>query len=188
MVSNSGTIGRVAALHPGGVAKESGGLGQQIRAEHVAHAPGHAEHERAEGLAVDLLPELADQLEHAQRLGRLRTASAGGWLPAVSGRASSAAIHCRHASEFCSGGLTACPPVRPRPSVRHRSASAALSLVVFSRTSSRTVENRNDSTSRRTGRTRVAARDALPPDFQGVLDQPEIGDQRFGRGVARRVR
>ena len=60
---------------------------------------------------------------------------------------------------------------------RQRSRSAAFSLVVFSRTSSRTVLNRNDSTSRRTGREQRAC-DLGPAGMdQLVLDQLEVREQ-----------
>ncbi len=74
-----------AALDARRVGEEPGGLGQQIGAEHVAHALRHAEHERAERLAVDLLAEPAHQLEHAQRLGGLAAAARGGARPARAG-------------------------------------------------------------------------------------------------------
>src|SRR5688572_31260866 len=88
--------------------------------------------------------------------------SSGGRKSAVSGRASSEDIQRRQASEPGSGACSAVrPPVSPPA---HRSARARLSLVVFSRMSRRTVENRNDSTSRRTGRTSVVATELLPPN------------------------
>ncbi len=71
MVSNRGTIGRVQLSTPGASAKSPAGLREQVGAEDVAHASGHAQHERAERLAVDLLPQLADQGEHSERLGRV---------------------------------------------------------------------------------------------------------------------
>ena len=80
-----------AALDPGRVGEEPGGLGQQVGAEHVAHAPGHAQHEGAERLAVDLLAQRAHQREHAERLRGVRRAAPAAAAPGVSGRASSPA-------------------------------------------------------------------------------------------------
>ena len=57
-----------AALDAGAVGEEPAGLGQQVGAEDVAHAPGHAEDEGPERLAVHLLPQHPDQPEHAEGL------------------------------------------------------------------------------------------------------------------------
>ena len=115
-------------------------------------------------------------------------------MPSVSavsaGSAGGAAPRRERAGQLGAPPTRAMPPsparaARPSPPpVRQRSPSAAFSLVVFSRTSRRTVLNRNDSTSRRTGRTSAAAISGRPACDQLVLDQLEIGQQRVGRGVA----
>src|SRR2546422_11532508 len=75
--------------------------------------------------------------------------SAGG----RSGRTSSFCSQVRHSGDAGEGGS-------PEFRARHSAASAPLTRGELSRTSSRKVENRNASTSRRTGRTRrSAARD-----------------------------
>ena len=72
--------------------------------------------------------------------------SAGG----RSGRASSFCSQVRHSGDAGEGGS-------PEFRARHSAASAPLTRGELSRTSSRKVENRNASTSRRTGRTRRSA-------------------------------
>ena len=123
MVSNSGTIGRVQLSTPGGVGEEPAGLGQEVGAEHVAHALRHAEHEGAEGLPVDLLPQPADQREHARRSRPISAGSVGG------GRA-------RRQRPGQLGGDPGAPRLRARaraaspalPPARHRSAQRGVEL------------------------------------------------------------
>ena len=62
--------GERTALGAGGVGEEPGLLREHVCAEHVGDAVRHAQHEAADGLAIEAIARLADQAEHARRFGR----------------------------------------------------------------------------------------------------------------------
>lgn len=60
-----------AALGRQRVVEQARVLGEQVDAQHVGRAMGHAEDQRAEGFAIDLVSQLGNGAESRQRLARL---------------------------------------------------------------------------------------------------------------------